>query len=312
MEQQALQPAIHPAGRRITAALGLFDGVHLGHRSVIAEAVSCGACHAVTFAAETMPQKQGHPVRYIYHDELKRRLLLQCGAEAVLALPFGEIAEMDGAQYCREILCEQLHVSTVVAGADYRFGHGAACGADDLIRFGKQFGFDVRIVPQVCDADAVPVSSSHIRTLLESGQIENANFLLGTDYQILAPVVTGNHIGSTVLSVPTANQTFEPWQCIPRNGVYASFAAYNGEMIPSITNIGVRPTVTGGNAEPIAETHLIGWSGELVGKLLPVTLCGFLRPEQPFVSLAARSVQLQADIRTRMRLLPSKGSSGTA
>ena len=303
MEQQALHPAAEPVKRRITAALGLFDGVHLGHRRVLAEAVSRGTCHAVTFASETMPQKQGHPVRYIYHDVLKRQLLMQCGAEAVLALPFGEIAEMDGERYCREILCEQLHVSMAVAGADYRFGHGAACNISDLIRFGQQLGFEVQVVPQVCGADAVPVSSSQIRSLLEGGQIEKANALLGADYQILAPVVTGNHIGSTVLSVPTANQTFEPWQCVPKNGVYASYAVYNGEMIPAITNIGVRPTVTGGNAEPIAETHLIGWSGELVGILLPVTLCGFLRPERPFGSLAALSVQLQEDIRTRMALL---------
>lgn len=290
-------------GKRISAALGLFDGVHLGHRRVLAQAAECGTCCVVTFAAGTMPQKQGRPVRYIYDDEQKRRLLMSCGADAVFALPFGEIAGMDGARYCREILREQLHVTDVVAGEDYRFGKDAACGAEDLLRFGREYGFSVQLVEQVRDADSVPVSSSRIRLLLENGGIERANALLGADYHILSPVITGNHLGSTVLGVPTANQAFVPWQCVPRGGVYASFAEIRGLTVPAITNIGVRPTVTGGDAEPIAETHLIGWEGELVGELLKVTLCTYLRPEQHFDSLDALAAQMRQDIQTRM-LLP--------
>ena len=176
----------------------------------------------------------------------------------------------------------------------------------------RKYGFSVHLIPQVRDEDGVPVSSSHIRFLLESGQITKANRLLGADYQILAHVITGNQLGSTVLGCPTANQPFEPWQCVPHRGVYASFAEINDIWVPAITNIGVRPTVTGGNAEPIAETHLIGWSGELVGRLLPVTLCRFLRPEQHFESLDALAVQMQRDIRNRMRLLPAEGNPGEA
>ena len=94
---------------------------------------------------------------------------------------------------------------------------------------------------------------------------------------------------------------------MPRRGVYASFAEINDIWVPAITNIGVRPTVTGGEAEPIAETHLIGWSGELVGSLLPVTLCRFIRQERRFDSLDALSVQIQRDIQARMHLLPAEG-----
>ncbi len=312
MKQQELQETPIPERRRIAAALGLFDGVHLGHRQVLAQAVSMGECHVVTFASETMPQKQGRPLQYIYHDEQKRRLLTACGADAVFALPFGELAELDGERYCKEILRERLNVSYVVAGEDFRFGKDAACTPADLQRFGRKYGFSVHLIPQVRDEDGVPVSSSHIRFLLESGQVMKANRLLGADYQILAHVITGNQLGSTVLGCPTANQPFEPWQCVPHRGVYASFAEINDIWVPAITNIGVRPTVTGGNAEPIAETHLIGWSGELVGRLLPVTLCRFLRPEQHFESLDALAVQMQRDIRNRMRLLPAEGNPGEA
>ena len=304
---QELHEAPNPRCNHIVAALGVFDGVHLGHRRVLAQAVSHGACHVVTFAADSMPKKQGRPVHYIYHDEQKRRLLTTCGADAVFALPFGEIQEMDGESYCRQILKETVSVDTVVVGADFRFGKHAACGAAELRRFGHKLGFETIVVPQVKDADGMPVSSSHIRFLLESGQITKANMLLGSDYQILAHVNTGLHLAGEKLGFPTANQSFEPWQCVPRRGVYASFAEINDIWVPAITNIGVRPAVTGGEAEPIAETHLIGWSGELVGSLLPVTLCRFIRQERRFDSLDALSVQIQRDIQARMHLLPAEG-----
>ena len=304
---QELHEAPNPRCNHIVAALGVFDGVHLGHRRVLAQAVSHGACHVVTFAADSMPKKQGRPVHYIYHDEQKRRLLTTCGADAVFALPFGEIQEMDGESYCRQILKETVSVDTVVVGADFRFGKHAACGAAELRRFGHKLGFETIVVPQVKDADGMPVSSSHIRFLLESGQITKANMLLGSDYQILAHVNTGLHLAGEKLGFPTAHQSFEPWQCVPRRGVYASFAEINDIWVPAITNIGVRPTVTGGEAEPIAETHLIGWSGELVGSLLPVTLCRFIRQERRFDSLDALSVQIQRDIQARMHLLPAEG-----
>lgn len=294
-------------GDHITAALGVFDGVHLGHRRVLAHAAALGHCHAVTFAADSMPVKQGHPMRYIYTDEQKRRLLMTCGASAVFALPFGEIGELSGEAFCREILVERLHVDVVVCGHNFRFGHKASCTPADLIRIGHKLGFRVDLVDDVLDDDGLlPVSSSRIRFLLESGEISQANNLLGSDYQIMTQVIPGQQLGRTI-GVPTANQGFESWQCIPHQGVYASFAEINDIWVPAITNIGVRPTVTDGRAEPLAETYLIGWSGELVGTLLPVTLCRFIRPERHFDSLDDLAVQIRRDIATRKKLLPADG-----
>ena len=305
---QELHEAPNPARNRIIAALGVFDGVHLGHRRVLTQAVSQGACHVVTFAADSMPKKQGRPVHYIYHDEQKRRLLTTCGADAVFALPFGELQEMNGERFCKEILVEMLSVDAVVIGADFRFGKNAACGAAELRKLGHRLGFDTITVPQVKDSDGLTISSTHIRFLLESGQITKANMLLGADYQILAHVTEGLHLAGDKLGFPTANQPFEPWQCVPRRGVYASFAEINDIWVPAITNVGVRPTVMNNeDVAPIAETHLIGWSGELVGSLLPVTLCKFLRPERHFASLDELSVQIQRDIQARTQLLSAGG-----
>jgi riboflavin kinase/FMN adenylyltransferase len=301
-----MKPQGDMESRQTVAALGVFDGVHLGHRRVLAQGVAMGSCNVVTFAEETMPEKQGRSMRYIYHDEQKRRLLTTCGADAVFALPFGELRGMDGETFCREILRDRLETEMVVCGENFRFGRRAACGPEELIRFGKKFGFGVKLINKVVDGENLPVSSRHIRFLLESGQITAANRLLGADYQLLLHVVTGRALGRE-LGVPTANQHFAPWQIVPHYGVYASFAEINDIWVPAITNIGIRPTVTGGPSEPVAETHLIDWSGELVGTLLPVTLVKFLRPEKRFDTIEDLTLQIRRDINTRKRLLPAEG-----
>ena len=109
-----MKPEIRTDKQRIVAALGMFDGVHLGHRQVLLQANALGACHVVTFAAETMPAKQGRILRYLYDNRQKSRLLSACGAKAVYAFSFEEICDLDGAAFCRTILKERLHVDAVV------------------------------------------------------------------------------------------------------------------------------------------------------------------------------------------------------
>ncbi len=286
---------------RIVAALGVFDGVHLGHRRVLAQAVSLGQCHVVTFAVETMPGKQGRTLRYLYDNKQREQLLTQCGAHAVYPLSFSEMHTLDGDQFCSQLLKERLKVDVVVCGEDFHFGRNAACNTDALVRMGQRYGFQVELVPRLCDADGSPVSSAKIRFLLESGQIQQANALLGSDFRIDRHVESGNQIGRK-MGFPTANQAFESWQCVPCHGVYASFAQINDVCVPAITNIGTRPTVTGGS-KPIAETHLLDWSGELNGKRLCVTLHSFLRPESRYPSIDALAAQIQEDIKKRRTLL---------
>lgn len=293
--------------RRVVAALGVFDGVHLGHRRVLAQAVSLGECHVVTFAVETMPGKQGRTLRFLYDNRHRKTLLKQCGVHTVYPLSFTEMHTLDGDAFCAQILKERLLVESVVCGEDFRFGRDAACSTDDLVRLGQRHGFQVELVPRYCDTDGSPVSSARIRFLLESGEIGKANRLLGTEYCIDRVVDGGNHIGRT-MGFPTANQAFEPWQCVPCFGVYASVAQLNDICIPAITNIGTRPTVTGGTM-PIAETHLLDWNGELVGKRLSVTLQRFMRPESRYPSVDALSAQIQEDIKHRRAMLPHEAAT---
>ncbi len=286
---------------RIVAALGVFDGVHLGHRRVLSQAVSMGQCHVVTFAVETMPGKQGRTLRYLYDNRQRELLLTQCGAHAVYPLSFSEMHTLDGDAFCSQLLKDRLQVDAVVCGEDFRFGRNAACNTEALVRMGQRYGFQVVLVPHLCDADGSPVSSAKIRFLLESGQVQQANTLLGSDYRIDRHVELGNQIGRTI-GFPTANQSFESWQCVPYHGVYASFAQINDVCVPAITNIGTRPTVTGGS-RPIAETHLLDWNGDLVGKRLCVTLRSFLRSESRYPSIDALAAQIQEDIKKRRALL---------
>ncbi len=283
------------------AALGVFDGMHLGHRSVLAAAMAQGSCHVVSFAAVSMLQKQGRRLSYLYDDPQKIRLATECGAKAVTLLDFSAVRNYDGERFCREILCEQIGASVVVCGSGFRFGKDAAYTAEDLMRYGKQMGFAVQLVPEVSDAAGEAISSRRIRSLLETGDITTANALLGTDYRIEQMVESGNQIGRTI-GFPTANQPFAPWRCIPKYGVYASISHWEGRQIPSITNIGTRPTVTGGDAVPTAETHLLDWNGQLVGHWLCVTLSAFLRPEQPFPSLDALTAQIRQDTERRRQM----------
>lgn len=302
MKQETQSPK-----RRVVAALGVFDGVHLGHRRVLAQAVSLGECHVVTFAVETMPGKQGRTLRYLYDNRHRKSLLKQCGVHTVYPLSFTEMHTLDGDTFCAQILKERLRVETVVCGEDFRFGKNAACGTDDLVRLGQRHGFQVELVPRCCDTDGSPISSARIRFLLESGEIRKANRLLGADYCIDKIVESGNRIGRT-MGFPTANQSFETWQCVPCFGVYASFAQINDICIPSITNIGTRPTVTGGTM-PIAETHLLDWNGELEGKRLSVTLLRYMRPESRYPSVDALSAQIQDDINRRRAMLHQEAAT---
>lgn len=282
----------------VAAALGLFDGVHLGHRSVIAAAASLGVCHAVTFSAETMPQKQEKSLRYIYDTRQKQKLLEESGADSVTALDFSSYSMLDGLTFCQKILCERLHTNAVVCGEDYRFGYRAACDTEDLRRFGEMLGFQTIIVPKLCDKSEQPISSSRIRVLLEEGEMITANRLLGTDYTVYSEVIRGNALGRT-MGFPTANQALKPFQCVPKRGVYASVAEIDGMEIPAITNIGLRPTVTETEKRPLAETHLLGWNGELSGKMLTVRLSRFLRAERKFSGFDELAAQIRTDIAMR-------------
>lgn len=284
--------------KKTAVALGLFDGVHLGHRAVIDAALAQrenGLTATVfTFEPECVLRKSGGSSGYIYTRTEKEILLReQIGVGDIVSPPFEQLCSLSGEKFTRGVLSGQLNAAYVCCGDDFRFGRNAACGARELTDYGRRYGFAVEVVSPV-EYGGSAVSSSRIRELLQSGDITAANELLGSAYFINATVTDGNHIGRTI-DFPTINQEFAEGQLVPRYGVYSTHANVGGRVLPSVTNVGVKPTV-GGVDRPLAETHIIGYSGDLYGKNVDVCFSGFIRPERKFGSLDELKAQIAADI----------------
>lgn len=275
-------------------ALGIFDGVHLGHRAVLNNTDISGERSAVfTFENASLKTKQGRAIEYIYTDAQKADVMRSLGIGEIFSEDFSTLCNMSGEEFVSEILIKRLNTGTAACGRDFRFGRGASCGINELYMLGKKYSFEVRTAEDVM-LGGETVSSNRIRRLLSDGDAENAARLLGGEYFISGSVVHGKQLGRTI-DFPTINQLFTDDQLIPRFGVYASSVKINGICFDAITNIGVKPTVEG-ERSPLAETHIIGFESDIYGESPNVELRSFIRPERKFESLAALREQIKADI----------------
>jgi riboflavin kinase/FMN adenylyltransferase len=280
-----------------SVALGIFDGVHLGHQYVINRALSYkerGLKTAVfTFSVEDMKFKQGRELHYIIDNQSKLDIVTAMGVDTILCPNFNSVHNLSGEDFARDILHGELHTKVVVCGKKFRFGKGASCGTEDLLNLGEKYGFQVEIVEPILSEGGL-VSSSNIRELIKDGDIKTANKLLGREYFISKEVVHGNALGRTI-GIPTINQHFADRQVVPKFGVYSSITVVNGIEYKSMTNVGVKPTVTDANT-PLAETYIIGYHGDLYGKTLKVKLLDYIRPEKKFSSIEELKTAIQTDI----------------
>ncbi len=275
-------------------ALGLFDGVHLGHRAVLSAAYEQSknglTASAFTFVPETASYKSGG---YIYGTKTKLRLIGECGIKQTELLPFTLVRGMSGEEFAERILCERMNAAFVCCGSDFRFGKDAFCGVDELRGFGERYGFKVQVVEAVKQNGDV-ISSSSIRRLLSEGSIEKANELLGRSYILSGTVADGNHIGRTI-DFPTINQNFGSGQLVPAYGAYSGTTCIDGVVYRIVTNIGVKPTIAG-ERSPLAETHILGFSGDLYGRDIQSELTGYIRPERRFGSVEELKQQIIRDV----------------
>lgn len=289
------------SGKKTAVALGMFDGVHIGHRSVFERTKSFeknGFRSAVfTFDTESINQKHGKPYRYIIPNSVKLDMIRNAGISDIYCSDFSEIKDLGAEDFVKDILVGRMNAGAVVCGPDFRFGKGAECGVEELKRSGERYGFELSIVTPVIK-DSETVSSSAIRSLLTEGNIKKANLFLGYDYRIKQIVSHGNHIGRT-LDFPTINQAFCEGQLVPAYGVYSSHVLLDGVSCSAVTNIGVKPTVTDSSV-PLAETHIIGYSGDLYGRTVEVTLSDYLRGEKKFSSLDELKKQIKKDTETAL------------
>jgi len=290
-------------------ALGSFDGVHLGHRAVL-EAAAAGKARGllpVALVFDEHPQKAltGTSPPYLCGAELRDRLFCEMGLEARV-LSFANLRDMPPEKFFTDILISEFNAGFVSCGADYKFGSG---GKGDVRLMGalcRERGAELCVADEV-RLDGLRVSSTNIRRALTEGDTELANRMLGREFSFCFTVVSGERRGRR-LGAPTINQLFPEDFIVPKYGVYASRAFVDGKWLPSMTNIGVRPTVahekpltanasilTPGSAAPGCETCILDFSGDLYGQNIEVALVKYLRPEMRFDSLEALSAQIKSD-----------------
>ena len=289
------------ADRGASAAIGNFDGVHLGHRHVIEIARRAGADIGAPLGVLTF---EPHPREFFAPDAAPFRLmgaearahrLEKIGVERLYELPFNAaLAGRSPRAFARDILADGLGLAHVVVGADFCFGKGRAGNAGMLRDFGAEMGFGVTVAPLLEGTDG-QVSSTAIRTALTEGRPRDAAAMLGHWHRIEGPVLGGEQRGRT-LGFPTANMSIAGLHP-PRFGVYAVLVdvldgphagTYHGAA-----SLGVRPQY--GGAEANLETFLFDFSGDLYGAHLSVGLVDYLRPEATFDGVDAFIAQMEAD-----------------
>lgn len=287
-----------------SVALGLFDGVHLGHRAVIRAAVTSSYPAAVfTFdVAAERPAGKASSADILTGDERLKRLE-HCGVQTVQMPAFSLVRDFTPEEFFERILVRTMRAKALFCGADYRFGKQAAGDVSLLRQLAGCAGMTVTVVPEVC-IDGLPVSSTRIRAHLAAGEIEAANRLLGYAYYLQRPVIFGRKLGRT-LDCPTINQDFSREICQPKYGVYVARVELDGKIYPGVANLGIKPTVNG--KTPLLETHILGTSGDFYGKTVRVELLHFLRSEQKFADIAALSAAIHWDIEAAEAYVAEKG-----
>jgi riboflavin kinase/FMN adenylyltransferase len=270
-----------------SVAVGTFDGVHLGHREVIAgsDSVLTFDPHPVSVVA---PQ---HTPKLLTTPERKAELIASLGVQEMIVIPFdAEFAQRTAEQFIEEVLVEKLAASQVSVGENFRFGNRAK-GDPALLEADGRFA---TVVHPLLELDGEVVSSSHIRGLLQAGDVAEANGMLGSTFQVSGVVAHGDQRGRR-LGFPTANLIPEEELSYPGHGVYACLA----DGRPAAVSIGVRPTFDTGRGELI-EAYILDFDGDLYDRTLTLEFLERLRGERRFDSAEALQEQMRADVeRTR-------------
>lgn len=287
-------------------AMGQFDGLHLGHVSVIESAVKLSKELGIQSAVLTFHphpkevMRKGDYQGYLTPLPEKEVILENMGVDVLYVIEFNEsFSKLLPEQFVNQFLL-RADVKAAVVGFDFRFGHKGAGDENKLRELGAPH-MDVVTIPPLT-LDSQKVSSTSIRSALYEGKVKEAERMLGRPYVITGTVIDGEKRGRTI-GFPTANVNPSENYVVPQKGVYAVWAYHRGQKIPGVMNIGVKPTFHKDRTRPSFEVHLIDFSGDLYGEELSIELVDFLRPEQRFPSIDELIAQIRKDSNTAKQIL---------
>ena len=277
--------------------LGKFDGIHKGHQKLIGKIVEkkVNGLKSVVFTFGQMPGTVFHGKgRTILTRKERQKHLEKLGVDYMIECPFvPEIIQMEPETFVEEILVNQLQVKYVAVGPDFRFGHERRGSVSLLKKLASVYGYEVEVFEKERLEDKV-ISSTYVRHMLETGEMETVKKLLRYPYYVSGTVVHGHAIGRTI-GIPTINLIPDDEKMLPPNGVYLTKTIIDDVEYLGITNIGVKPTISGEETKGI-ETHLFDYEGDLYDRELLVEFFDFVRPEKKFDSLEELKQQLIKDV----------------
>ena len=297
---------LRPGSRRVCAAIGVFDGIHLGHQQVIrrtlADALQWEAL-SVVITFDRHPSALLAPDRappMIYTNQKRLTTLEDMGVDVTWLIPFDvPFSQTPGEVFIRKLASDFSPLHSLSVGLDFAFGHRRSGHVGVLQLLGKELGFGVHGLASVA-LDGETVSSTRIRQAIQSGQLHAADQMLGRPWSLSGRVVHGDHLGRT-LGFPTANLDINGL-VLPPNGVYAAHVRAQRNDYRSVINIGFRPTVSNATIKPRVEAHLLNFTGDLYGLEIEVFFVEKLREELKFASVEALRSQIEQDVATATRL----------
>ena len=304
-----------PRLQNAVVTIGIFDGVHYGHRTIInrmkdiAEETG-GDTVLVTFNPHprTVLYEDQKFLKFIHSRTRKADLLARTGIDYLIEIPFTkEFAQISARDFIRDIIIGKIGATHLVVGYDYHFGKGKEGSYIGLQEMGKEFGFAVEQIAPV-QINGLTVSSTEIRNALHDGEVSKANTLLGYEYSILGEVIYGHQIGRTI-GFPTANiEVPNKLKLIAANGVYACRIMWKNKKLIGMGNIGFRPTVNGNYLT--VEVNIFNFDKEIYGDYLTVYFVERIRDEKKFENLDALREQLKQDEITVREILQKKSANG--
>lgn len=292
------EPAMAPLGGCVVA-VGVFDGVHVGHQALVRDAVEMARAREVCSVVLTFDRDPDQVVNprtampQLLDLDDKLSLLAQQGEDVVLVVPFTErLAATAPLVFLDEVLLQTMSPVAVAVGYDFRFGHRAEGDVDLLVRYGAEHGFTVLAHELVRDTGA-PVTSTRIRSLVESGDVAEAGRLLGHPHRVRGLVVRGRGEGAE-LDAPTANLVTAPFAALPADGVYAGRVEIDGVTYACAVSVGLPPSFPDATAH--LEAHVIGFRGDLYGRSIAVEFLERIRAQRRFDDPTELAAAIRSDI----------------